>query len=40
MEEDTPHEDEYVEAHEGEAEVLSDGQAASNGDEGQDHSPI
>ena len=40
MEEDAPHEDEYVEAHKGEAEVLSDGQVASDGDEGQDHSPI
>ena len=35
MEEDTPHEDEYAEVHEGNTEVLSDGQAASDGDEGQ-----
>ena len=32
--EDAPHEDEYAEASEGKAEVLSDGQAASDGDEG------
>ena len=35
MEEDAPCEDEY-----GEAEVLSDGQVASDGDEGQECSPI
>ena len=40
MEEDVPCEDEYAEAHESEAEVLSNGQAASNSNEGQDHSPI
>ena len=40
MEEDASHEDEYAEACEGKAEVLSDGQVASDGDEGQDHSPI
>ena len=40
MEEDASHEDEYAEACKGEAEVLSDGQVASNGNEGQDHSPI
>ena len=35
-----PHEDEYMEVHEGNSEVLSNGQAASDGDEGLDHSPI
>ena len=40
MEEDAPHEDEYAEAREAKAEVLSDGQVASDGDEGQDRSPI
>ena len=40
MEEDAPHEDEYAEARKGEAEVLSDGQVASAGNEGQDCSPI
>ena len=40
MEEDAPHKDEYVEVREGDAEVLSDGQVASNGDEGPGHSPI
>ena len=39
MEEDAHHQDEYEEARKGKAEVLSDGQAASDGDEGQDHSP-
>ena len=39
-EEDDPHEDECAEPCEGEAEVLSDGQAASDDDEGQDRSPI
>ena len=38
--EDSPHEDEYAEAHKGEAEVLSNGQVTSYGDKGQDHSPI
>ena len=38
-EEDAPCEDEDVEASKGNAEVLSDGQVASNGDEGQGHSP-
>ena len=40
MGEDAPHEDEYVEAYEGKAEVLSEGQVASDGDEGQNRSPI
>ena len=40
VEENAPSEDEYAEAHKGEAEVLSDGQAASDGDEGEDRSPI
>ena len=40
MEKDTPHEDEYAEVHEGNAEVLSDGQAASNGNKGQNCPPI
>ena len=35
-----PHEDENAEAHEGKTEVLSDGQVASDGNEGQDRSPI
>ena len=39
-EEDAPHEDEDAEVHEGNAEVLSNGQAASDGDEGEGHSPI
>ena len=39
MEEDAPHDDEYAEIHEGYAEVLSDSQAASDGDEGPGHSP-
>ena len=34
MEEDAPCDDEYAEICEGDAEVLSDGQAASDGDEG------
>ena len=38
-EEDTPHDDEYAEIHEGDGDVLSDGQAASDGDEGPGHSP-
>ena len=40
MEEDPPHEDEYVEVCGGDAEVLSDGQVASDGDEGPGYSPI
>ena len=40
MEEDAPHKDEYAEAREGEAEVLSNGQVASDGNEGQNRSPI
>ena len=39
-EEDAPCEDEYAEAHEGEAEVLSNGQVAFDGDKGHDRSPI
>ena len=39
MEEDAPHNDEYAEVHEGDGEVLSDGQVASNGDEGSGRSP-
>ena len=37
---DALHEDEDAEVHEGDAEVLSDGQVASDSDEGQGHSPI
>ena len=40
MEEDAPCEDEYVEVCEGDAEVLSNGQVASNGNEGLGHSLI
>ena len=40
MEEDAPQKDEYAEAHEDDAEVLSDGWAGSHGDEGPGHSPI
>ena len=40
MEEDAPCDDEYAEICGGDTEVLSDGQAASNGDEGLGHSPI
>ena len=40
MEEDAPHKDEYTEVSGGNAEVLSDGQVASNGDEGPGCSPI
>ena len=40
MEEDAPHEDEYTEVCEDDAEVLSNGRAGSNGDEGPGHSPI
>ena len=39
-EEDAPHDDEYAEICGGDTEVLSDGQAASNGDEGPGRSPI
>ena len=39
-EEDAPCNDEYVEVCDGNAEVLSDGQAASDGDKGPGHSPI
>ena len=40
VEEDAPHNDEYMEICGDNAEVLSDGQVASNGDEGPGHSPI
>ena len=40
MEEDAPHDDEYAEVRDGDAKVLSDGQAASDGNEGLGHSPI
>ena len=40
MEEDAPHNDEYTEICGGDAEVLSDGQVASDGDEGLGHSPV
>ena len=39
-EEDAPCEDEDAEASKGKAEVLSDGQAASDGEEGQGHTQI
>ena len=39
-EEDAPHEDEDVEVRKGDTEVLSNGQVASDGDEGQGCSPI
>ena len=39
-EEDAPCEHEDAEVSKGDAEVLSDGQVASNGDEGQGHTPI
>ena len=39
-EEDAPHDDEYAEVHEGDSEVLSDGQVASDGNEGPDGSPL
>ena len=39
-EEDAPHKDEYTEFRKGDAEVLSDGQVATAGDEGLGHSPI
>ena len=35
--EDAPHEDENTKADKGEAETSSDGQVASNGEEGQEH---
>ena len=35
-----PHEDEYAEVHKDDAEVLSDGQAGSDGDEGVGHTQI
>ena len=38
-EEDAPHEDEYAEVHEDDVEVLSNGQAGSDGDEGLGCSP-
>ena len=34
-----PHNNEHAEVHEGDGEVLSDGQVASDGDEGPGHSP-
>ena len=40
MEEDASHNDEYTEISGGDAEVLSDGQVASNGKEGPGCSPI
>ena len=40
MEEDAPCEDEYTEVREDDAEVLSDDQEGSNGDEGLGRSPI
>ena len=40
MEEDAPQEDEYMEVREDDAEVLSDGQVGSDGDEGPGCSPI
>ena len=40
MEEDVPHDDEYVEIHGDDAEVLSNGQVASDGNEGPGHSLI
>ena len=40
VEEDAPHEDEYAEVREDDAEVLSDGRAGSDGNEGLGHSPI
>ena len=39
VEEGTPHDDEYAEVCEGDGEVLSDGQAASDGEEGLGDSP-
>ena len=38
MEEDAPH-DEYAEIREGDGDILSDGQVASDGDEGPGRSP-
>ena len=40
MEEDAPHDDEYAEICGDDAEVLTNGQAASDGDEGPGHSPM
>ena len=40
VEEDAPHDDEYAEIREGDGDVLSEGQAASDGDEGPGHSPL
>ena len=40
MEEDAPREDDYTEVREDDAEVLSDGQVGSDGDEGLGRSPI
>ena len=40
MEEDAPHDDEYTEICGGDAEVLSNSQVASNGNEGLEHSPV
>ena len=40
MKEDAPHNDEYMEICGDDAAVLSDGQAASDGDEGPGCSPI
>ena len=40
VEEDAPCDDEYTEICGGDAEVLSDGQVASDGDEGLGHSPM
>ena len=37
--EDTPHDDEHAEIHEGDGEVLGNGQAASDGEEGPGGSP-
>ena len=40
MKEDAPHKDEYVEVCKDDAEVLSDGQTGSDGNEGPGYSPI
>ena len=40
MEEDAPHDDEYTEICGSDTEVLGNGQAASDGDEGPGHSPM
>ena len=39
VEEDAPHKDEYVEIREGDGDILSDRQAASDGNDGLGHSP-